>query len=295
MVQKKKVGLALGSGGARGSAHVGVLKILEENKIRPDVIVGTSMGAEVGGAYAAGIEVAELAAIWQSMTFGRVVKTLLPTIPWSGWSSGGEVLRTIRRLVGDLIIEELPLTYAAVATDLQTGLPYTITEGPLAQAIRASLSVPGLFTPVWIDGHLLIDGGVSNPVPVDVIRQLGAEMVIAVDVLVHPKEVRLSGIPVPDYRERILGIIKRMESSKPGENETRRFYPSVFTVLFQMSTVFQRRISELSLQAHPPDVLICPDFSPTPPCYSDVRNGIKAGEEAARRALPTIYKLLYSK
>ncbi len=294
MVQKKKVGLTLGSGGARGSAHVGVLKVLEENKIRPDVIVGTSMGAEVGGAYAAGIEVDELAAIWQSMTFGRVVKTLLPTIPWSGWSSGGEVLRTIRRLVGDLIIEELPLTYAAVATDLQTGLPYTITEGSLAQAIRASLSVPGLFTPVWIDGHLLIDGGVSNPVPVDVTRQLGAEMVIAVDVLVHPEEVRLSGIPVPDYRERILGIINRMERSKPGENETRRFYPSVFTVLFQMSTVFQRRISELSLQAHPPDVLIRPDFSPTPPCYSDVKNGIKAGEEAARRALPTILRHLSS-
>lgn len=294
MVQKKKVGLTLGSGGARGSAHVGVLKVLEENKIRPDVIVGTSMGAEVGGAYAAGIEVDELAAIWQSMTFGRVVKTLLPTIPWSGWSSGGEVLRTVRRLVGDLIIEELPLTYAAVATDLQTGLPYTITEGSLAQAIRASLSVPGLFTPVWIDGHLLIDGGVSNPVPVDVTRQLGAEMVIAVDVLVHPEEVRLSGIPVPDYRERILGIINRMEGSKPGENETRRFYPSVFTVLFQMSTVFQRRISELSLQAHPPDVLIRPDFSPTPPCYSDVKNGIKAGEEAARRALPTILRHLSS-
>jgi len=162
MVQKKKVGLTLGSGGARGSAHVGVLKVLEENKIRPDVIVGTSMGAEVGGAYAAGIEVDELAAIWQSITFGRVVKTLLPTIPWSGWSSGGEVLRTVRRLVGDLTIEELPLTYAAVATDLQTGLPYIITEGSLAQAIRASLSVPGLFTPVWIDGHLLIDGGVSE-------------------------------------------------------------------------------------------------------------------------------------
>jgi len=294
MVQKKKVGLALGSGGARGSAHVGVLKVLEENKIRPDVIVGTSMGAEVGGAYAAGIEVDELAAIWQSITFGRVVKTLLPTIPWSGWSSGGEVLRTVRRLVGDLTIEELPLTYAAVATDLQTGLPYTITEGSLAQAIRASLSVPGLFTPVWIDGHLLIDGGVSNPVPVDVARQLGAEMVIAVDVLVHPEEVRLSGIPVPDYRERILGIINRMGSSQPFKNETRRFYPSVFTVLFQMSTVFQRRISELSLQVHPPDVLIRPDFSPTPPCYSDVKNGIKAGEEAARRALPTILRHLSS-
>jgi NTE family protein len=252
------------------------------------------MGAEVGGAYAAGTGLDRIEAVWRSTNFAKVAKSLLPTVPWAGWSSGREVVRTTRSLVGDRTIESLPISYAAIATDLETGLPFPITSGPLAQAIRASLSVPGLFTPVWVDGHLLIDGGVSDPVPVDVARQLGAETVIAVDVLVHPEKVRLSGIPVPDYRERILGIIKGMESSKPGENETRRFYPSVFTVLFQMSTVFQRRISELSLQVHPPDVLIRPDFSPTPPCYSDVKNGIEAGEKAARRALPTIYRLLDS-
>lgn len=294
-VNKERIGLVLGSGGARGSAHVGVLKVLEENGIRPDIIVGTSMGAKVGGAYAAGVKVEDLAAIWRSMNSGKVAKTLLPTVPWSGWSSGRRLQRTIRQLVGEVMIEDLPLTYAAVATDLESGLPYTITEGSLAEAMRASLSVPGLFTPVWIDGHLLIDGGVTDPLPVDVARRLGADLVIAVDVLVDPDEVELSGIPVPDSHKRVLGIIKGMEGTRAGVAESSRFYPGVFSVLFQMSTIFQKRVSDLSLRIHPPDVLIQPDFSPHPPSYSNVRNGIEAGEEAARRVLPKIRTLLDSR
>jgi len=291
-VKAKKIGIVLGSGGARGSAHVGVLKVLEEQGIQPDVIVGSSMGAEVGGAYAAGVSVEDMTAIWRSTHFGTVVKNFLPTIPWSGWCSGREKMRMLRRLVGDLTIEELPIAYAAVATDLESGLPYPITKGSLARAIRASISVPGLLTPVWIDGHLLIDGGVADPVPVDIARQLGAAVVIAVDVLVNPEEVRLSGIPIPEYRERILGIIRRMEATYTANGTARRFYPSVFSVLFQMSTVFQKRVSDLSLQTHPPDVLIQPDFSSDPPCYSDVKNGIEAGEEAARQAFPKILALI---
>jgi len=294
MMKIPRIGLVLSSGGARGAAHVGVLKALTENGIQPDIIVGTSMGAEVGGAYAAGVEIGTLVDLWRSMNFGKLAKTLLPTLPWSGWSSGGEILRVVRRLVGDIRIEELPLTYAAVATDLENGVPYTIKKGELAKAIRASVSVPGLFTPVWLDDHLLIDGGVTNPLPVDVARDIGAEVVIAVDVLVEPAEARLSGIPIPEYRERILGIIKGVNSSDPSSTELRRFYPSVFTVLFQMSTVFQQRVSQLSLKVNSPDVLIQPDFSSGPPCYSDVKGGIEAGEEATRRALPAITKLLGS-
>ena len=158
MPEKEQIGLVLGSGGARGSAHVGVLKVLEENGIKPDIIVGTSMGAEVGGAYAAGAGLDKIEAVWRSTNFARVFKTLLPTVPWAGWSSGRDVTRTIRSLVGDRIIESLPIPYAALATDLETGLPFSITSGSLADAIRASVSVPGLFVPVWIDGHLLIDG-----------------------------------------------------------------------------------------------------------------------------------------
>lgn len=287
-MRDKKIGLVLGSGGARGSAHVGVLKVLKENGITPDVIVGTSMGAEVGGAYAAGVSIEEMESIWRSINFGKVAKTLLPTFPWSGWSSGKRVLRMIRDLVGDARIEELPITYAAVATDLETGLPYPITSGDLATAIRASESVPGLFSPVRIDGRLLIDGGVSDPVPVDVARQLGADTVIAVDVLVRPEEVRLAGVTLPDLRERFLGITKALAREEARE----RFHPHVLAVMFQMSTIFQKRLSVLAMKAYPPDVLIQPDFSPDPPCYSDVKNGIEAGIAAAQQLLPQIRRLL---
>jgi NTE family protein len=283
-LSKPKIGLALSSGGARGAAHVGVLKVLEEAGIVPDIIVGTSMGAELGGAYAAGIPISELEALLQSTSFGRVVKSLLPTVPWSGWSSGNAIRRFLRDLLGDRTIEELPIRFGAVVTNLESGLPITLTAGSLVEAIRASLSVPGLFTPVWLNGHLCIDGGVSNPLPVDAARTLGADVVIAVDVLVEPSEVKLSGLPNIDIRERMMGVAEGIEPQ--------RYAPNVFSVLFQMSTVFQKRLSDARLALHPPDVLIQPNFSEDPPCYSRIGCGIEAGEQAARRALPEILRIM---
>lgn len=248
------------------------------------------MGAQVGGAYAAGVPLDDLVSIWRSMTIGKVAKTLRPTIPWSGWSSGSQILRTVKSLVGDRLIEDLEIPFAAVATDLQKGEPYAITRGSLAEAIRASLSVPGLFTPVWLDERLLIDGGVTDPVPVSVARRLGADIVIGVDVLVCPEESNLSGIPALEPRERILGILGGTTAAS--EDGPRRFHPSVFSVLFQMSTIFQKQVSLLQLALQPPDILIRPDFSPDPPNYSDVKQGIEAGEHAAMCAIPEILHIL---
>jgi len=288
-VRGSKVGLVFSSGGARGAAHVGVLKVLEENGIIPDVIAGTSMGAEIGGAYAAGVPLDEMESHWRSASFGRAFRMLLPTIPWSGWSSGREIVRFLQHLLGDCRIESLPKPYAAIATDLEEGCAVPITHGSLVDAIRASLSVPGLFTPVWIDGQLLVDGGVSNPLPVDVARRLGAEVVIAVDVLVDPSEVRLGGLPARADDGESLGVIRALAAPR---SDGRRYHPSVFSVLFQMSTVFQKRLANLLLEAHPPDVLIRPDFSADPPTYASVGCAIEAGERAARQALPEIRRLL---
>ena len=248
------------------------------------------MGAQVGGIYAAGVPLDDLASIWRSMNIGKVAKTLRPTIPWSGWSSGSQIARTVRSLVGERRIEDLEIPFAAVATDLQNGKPYPITRGPLVEAIRASLSVPGLFTPVWMDERLLIDGGVTDPVPVSVARQLGADVVVGVDVLVCPEESNLGGIPAWEPRERILGILGG--TSDAVADGPRRFHPSVFSVLFQMSTVFQKQVSLLQLTLQPPDILIRPDFSPDPPNYSDVKQGIEAGEQAAMIAVPEILRAL---
>ncbi|MGD9675424.1 MAG: patatin-like phospholipase family protein [Candidatus Bipolaricaulia bacterium] len=284
---RRRIGLVLSSGGARGSAHIGVLDVLLAEGLAPDIVVGASMGAYVGAAYAAGISLDVLKEEWQSSSFLRTARTLLPTVPWSGWSSGAELMRTLREHFGDRRIEDLDAPFAAVATNLSTGAAEAMTTGLVAEAVRASLSVPGLFTPVWIDDRLLIDGGVSNPLPVDAAIALGAEVTIAVDVLVEPSEVHLSGLPVLGVRDRRLGITGGPSAC---DVASRRFHPSVLSVLFQMSTVFQKRLCNLTLAAYPPDVLLRPDFSSDPPCYSRVGCGIEAGVRAAERALEEIHR-----
>lgn len=283
------IGLALSSGGARGSAHIGVLRVLEENGIVPDVIAGTSMGAYVGAAYAAGVSLDELENEWRTTSLARTVRTMLPTVPWSGWTSGAEIVRTLRRTLGARTFRDLERPFAAVATDLESGTPYAITDGSLVDAVRASLSVPGLFTPVWLNDRLLIDGGVSDPLPVGIVRDLGADVVIAVDVLVDPAEVRMTGLPYLGTKDRRLDIAK---TARPDEACARRYHPSVFAILFQMSTVFQRRLCDTGLAASPPDVRLRPDFTPDPPTYSRVGCGIDAGVAEARRALPAIRRAL---
>ncbi|HDS29288.1 MAG TPA: hypothetical protein ENN96_02275, partial [Candidatus Acetothermia bacterium] len=279
-----KIGLVLSSGGARGAAHVGVLKVLEQADLLPEIIVGSSMGAQVGGIYAAGLPIDRLDELWRSASLGRVARTLFPTVPWSGWSSGRAIGRIVGRCIGDPDIETLPICFAAVATDLATGHPMMISRGSLVNAIRASLSVPGLFTPVWLQGRLCVDGGVSCPLPIRFARSLGAGLIIAVDVLVDPSEVRLSGLPQIVRRPRHGSQTDDAWSSAA----VRRFSPSVFRVLFQMSTVFQRQLCEAQIDSDPPDVLIRPDFSADPPRYRRVGCAIEAGEIAARNALPQI-------
>ncbi len=291
-MSRPTVGLALSSGGARGSAHIGVLRVLEENDLAPDVVAGTSMGAYIGAAYAAGVSLDDLESEWRSTSFLRAAKTLLPTFPWSGWTSGGEIVRTLRRTLGERTFAELERPFSAVATDLESGAPCVIADGSLVDAVRASLSVPGLLTPVWLNDRLLIDGGVSDPLPLDVVRAMGADITVAVDVLVDPAEVRMTGLPYMGTKERRLGIAR---SARPDEACARRYHPSVFAVLFQMSTVFQRRLCDLAIAAQPPDVQVRPDFRADPPSYSHVGCGIEAGAEAARRALPALRQAIASR
>ena len=257
----KRLGLALSSGGPRGVAHIGVLQALSEYDIPIHAIAGASVGAQVGGLYAAGVPLSEILRLWRDMGFTRMAKGLLPTFPWRGWSSGEEVRRTLYPLVGERRIEELPLKFAAVATDLQTGEPVVITRGPLVDAIRASVSVPGLFVPAQWDDRLLLDGGVVDPLPVETVRVLGAEVVLAVDVLVPPREKNL-------------------------------IRPNVFSVLFQMATIFQKRVAELEAQVYPPEILISPDFGNHAPTYSDVGSGVEAGYQAASAVIPDLKALL---
>ena len=256
----KRVGLALSAGGPRGVAHLGVLRALVEAEIPICAIAGTSAGSYVGGLFAAGVPLPEIGQLWEELGFWRTARFLLPTFPWRGWSSGEELRRVLLEIVGERRIEDLPIPFAAVATDLGSGEPVAIRRGSLADAIRASLSVPGLFVPVDLDGRALIDGGVAHPLPVDVTRELGAEVVVAVDVLVPPAEKHLTRV-------------------------------TVFGVLFQMATIFQKRIAELEVATMQPEVLIAPDFSDGPPTYASVGLAEEAGYRAAQAALPAIRAL----
>jgi NTE family protein len=176
-----RLGLALGCGSARGWAHIGVIRALEERGLRPEVVVGASVGALVAACHAGG----QLHALekWVRTLTQREVWRLVDTrFRGGGIMTGNRLMDAIAASVGDPVIEELNLGFAAVATDLYSGEEVWIREGPAMAAVRASSGVPGLFTPTWYLDRWLIDGGVVNPLPVSVCRALGADVVIAVDL-----------------------------------------------------------------------------------------------------------------
>jgi len=188
----QRVGLVLGGGAARGVAHVGVLQALEENGIYPAVIAGTSVGALVGGLYAAGVSSLRLATLVHEIKWLDLVSVRLPTLNWTdlartipmGLVDLDKLIGWIEMVVGaEARFDQLNITFAAVATDLITGEVVVMNEGPIAPAIRASCSVPGVFTPYRRNDRLLVDGVVVNNMPVRVARDLGADYVIGVDLL----------------------------------------------------------------------------------------------------------------
>lgn len=178
-MSRPKIGLALGSGGARGFAHVGVIKVLLEAGIPIDLIAGSSMGALVGTFYAAGSDIERLYKL--SKLFKR--KYYLDfTVPKMGFIAGKRVKGLIRMITFGKNLEQLDIPVSVVATDLMTGEKVIFNKGPIEDAVRASISIPGIFVPEKDKGKLLVDGGVVDRVPVSVVKAMGADIVIAVDV-----------------------------------------------------------------------------------------------------------------
>ncbi|MFO1491840.1 MAG: patatin-like phospholipase family protein, partial [Kiritimatiellia bacterium] len=176
------IGIALGSGSARGWAHIGVLEALHEEGIHPAYVAGTSIGSLVGAAYAAGnLAVLKQAAL--QIDLRQVIYYFVQaSIPRSGLVDGARVAEFLRKNIGAATIEELKLPYRAVAADMLAGEEVVFTSGDLIEAIRSSISMPGIFTPVYTHGRVLVDGGILNPVPVEHVRAMGATKVIAVDI-----------------------------------------------------------------------------------------------------------------
>ena len=178
---RPRIGLALGSGSARGWAHIGVIDLLIEAGIEPDVVCGTSIGALVGAAYIAG-QLGPLRKWAETATWRKILRLTDVRLSGGGLINGRQVVSYLQQIGIDQPIESYARKYAAVATDLATGREIWLQSGPIHEAVRASIALPGILSPARIDGRWLVDGGLSNPIPVSVCRALGADVIIAVNL-----------------------------------------------------------------------------------------------------------------
>ena len=290
-----KIGLALGGGAARGWAHIGVLRVLEEAGIKPDVIAGCSIGAVVGGCYAAG-KLDPLEAFARTLTKRRIMGLLDFHISGSGLIGGDRLRKLLEIDLGGCRIEELSARFATVATELDSGHEIWLTRGPLVEALRASYALPGVFDPVRISGRWLVDGALVNPVPVTVARALGADIVICVNL---NGEIRLRGTviqsladddgPADPAEPRSFGFFGTA-SRRPAKPANA---PGIAAVMIDAFNITQDRISRSRLAGDPPDVMIAPklqgvglfEFHRAAEC-------IERGMEATTRALADIRELV---
>lgn len=200
-----RIGLALGGGAARGFAHIGVIQVLEEQGIRPDLVVGTSAGSLVAALYASGKSGAEMARLAQTMDESAITDWMFPG---RALLRGEALARYVRQQTGGLAIEQMKLPLGILATDLNTGEPALFRRGDPGAAVRASSAVPAVFEPVRINGHEYVDGGLVAPVPVRFARQMGADVVIAVDI-----SAATEGNPTSDAMKMLLQTFAIMSRS----------------------------------------------------------------------------------
>jgi len=252
-----RVGVALGAGAARGWAHIGALRELTAMGLIPDVVAGSSIGALVGGCFAAG-RLDELEAFARSLNKRRVFGLLDFSFSGAGLIGGDRLRVKLQESIGAMRIEDLPMRFAGVATELDTGHEVWLRRGSLVDAIRASYALPGVFEPVRLGRRWLIDGAVVNPVPVSVARALGAERVVALSITVDGTgrgatrhdgiEADLAEDEAPPAARRGAGLLRRGRSGASA--------PGLASVMANAFNITQDRLMRSRLAGDPPDVLI---------------------------------------
>jgi NTE family protein len=270
-MERDKIGVALGGGAARGWAHIGVLKALAEHGLEPSVIAGTSIGAVVGGCYAAG-KLEGLENYVSNLTPRSVLRFLDLDMGGGGLMSGARLRRTLDRELGDIAIEDLPKTFVAVATEMGSGREIWLSKGPLVAAIRASSALPGIFRPIQINGRWLMDGAFVNPVPVAVCRAMGASLVIAVNLhhggitrtALTPMEATALDAasleaPLTETPEKTRGLplLRTLRHQLFGKGNGENA-PGITRVLLEAFNVTQDRIARARLAGDPPDIIVTP-------------------------------------
>jgi NTE family protein len=274
----KCLGLVLGGGGARGLAHIGVLKVLEEAGIPVGCLCGTSMGGVIAAGYAAGLSPAELETQAIRMSRKRELVRLVDiTPPRRGLLAGSQVRAFLSSLIGEhLTFADLRCPLALCAVDLVTARPVALCEGRLMPAVVATMSIPGLFPPVQMGESRLVDGGVLNNLPVDLARQMCADVVLAVDVQFNP----LNELPWQDLPEKHHFPVPT---------------PGFFQDLYRAELIMIAELTQARLLLTPPDLLVRPAIPPDVTLFLGFLRApeiIQAGEQAAREALPQIVSLL---
>lgn len=266
MKRDLKIGIALGSGSARGWSHIGVLRALEKAGIRPQIVCGSSIGALVGAVYADG----DLDALeeWVLDLTWRKVLGFFDISFSGGFLKGAKLISFMRNNLLDKRVEDLALPFGAVATDLRSGREIWLREGIATDVVRASIATPGLFTPCELDGRLLVDGALVNPVPVSLCRAMGADFVIGVDLG--------------------SGIAGRYVRGRPRERQ-----PNMIEVVAESISIMQVRITRSRLAGEPADVLIAPRLGNMGALdYHRAAESVKEGRAAAELMLPQIEQLL---
>ncbi|MGE5552383.1 MAG: patatin-like phospholipase family protein [Betaproteobacteria bacterium] len=256
---RPKVGLALGGGAARGLAHLGVLEVLTRAAMPVDLVVGTSIGAVIGGLFAAGVDLSWLERLACSLEWQHLVQLVVPRL---GFVRAEQLLQLLRTLTKGKSFDQLQTPFAAVAVDIERGEEVILQKGPVAEAIVASASIPGIFVPQRWGERLLVDGGVLNRVPLDVTRRLGAEVVVAVDV----------------------GLEEPVTQVK-----------NIIDIMNQSFEIMQREIARYKA-AEPAEVLIRPDLGRLPGYRLEAAASIiETGRAAAEAALPAIQRAIAEK
>ena len=301
-----KIGLALGAGAARGWAHIGVLRVLERAGIVPDVIAGCSVGAVVGGCYAAG-KLDEVEAFALSLDKRRVMGLLDFHIGGSGLIAGDRLRRLLERDLSEQRIEDLAVRFAAIATELGTGHEIWLTRGPLVEAMRASYALPGLFDPVRLGRRWLMDGALVNPIPITAARALGADIVICVnlngDLRVRGTVIQSSWAEAQsdEMVEAVMEEPRRWGLFNPMLDAAERLRrggrkaagPGIASVMVDAFNITQDRVARSRLAGDPPDAMVCPKLAAIGLFeFHRAAEAIELGRAAAERSLPDILDLV---
>ena len=317
-----KFGLALGSGSARGMAHIGVIEVLEAYHIPIDMIAGTSIGALIGSLYASGVSIKKIKRIARQVKKRAPLIIFDPTLPFSGLISGKRIDEMLNRIaLKNKDFSDLKIAFAAISTDLTSGAKVILNQGSVLKAVRASISIPGIFIPVKFHESYLVDGGIVDPVPVDVVEKMGADFIIAVSLTernprpkimmidqetgnlntvsnIRKVKINLKELPRLKNAKKIASLVEK-EVTSLGQKITgvkkKLEGPHLIEIISKSLDIMEKEIASLNLgQA---DIVIIPseiekiglfEFNKTDQC-------IKAGQEATLAVLPQIKKAIKRK